>query len=73
MRYYVISPEGNFVTDRNAWARMSFSDTRGYSTEAAAKACRTRMLNLNQSPWFENELTVVARPIAKSKQKKTMQ
>ena len=60
MRYYVLSPEGNAVTDRNAWARMSFSDKRGYRTEAAAKACRTRMLNLNQSPWLENELQVVA-------------
>jgi hypothetical protein len=69
MRYYVISPEGNFVTDRNAWARMSFSDTRGYSTEAAAKACRTRMLNLCQSPWFDNELTVVARQIATKRKK----
>jgi len=58
MRYYVLSPEGNAVTDRKAWGWRS--DKRGYRTEAAAKACRTRMLNLNQSPWLENELRVVA-------------
>lgn len=61
MRYYVKDTQFNgFVTDRNAWARNTFKDVRGYRTEATAKACRTRMLNLNQSPWLEHELEVVA-------------
>jgi hypothetical protein len=64
MRYYVMTSLGNFVTDRNAWERNSFVDNRGYRTEAAAQACRTRLLNLKSSPFFANELKVVAHPIS---------
>jgi hypothetical protein len=60
MTYYVmIVNSGEFVTDRNAWNRGSFIDRRGYKSEAAAKACRTRMLKLDNSPFDDNELAVI--------------